>query len=824
MVAYPDRSRPLFDFPVSRENKALSNPWPRSFFTPAPSKKKKKKDKKEEKQSKSESKKEVDEEGKNLPVFDPGNDSNPYPTEQDIITAIQLSQIMDEQSQFRTFPQTLQKGIEQTFSTGILGPKQEYKPVARFAQPMLSHTQTLAGPQIGSERASNESSGFGGRMGLGGPKGGKAKGAIDRAKFRAELNNPAVRAQFEELMQAEVGPYGHQSRVGFAETVFNRAAITGQSISDVVFGRNKSRGYYQPINQGTINRTRRGMNQAKRSANSRAIDAALAGSNTTNGATHNASGGWGRRHIAKYGVPQSVVSMNGEMYYSKPHEQAKIASLISAPIPNAPLPTQNPVAVAQRAAANTPTMAQAVDGRLNFNQPVSTVDVASLAPADSRSWTQFTPAAQPQNQNVTPVMSTAVNPPDLAPPAPAPNPNRSAFQAAPLPTQAPTPPGFAPAPVPTANPNRASQEVGQQPTFAPQVAQQNAARNVEVDVFNTLNEALSAHGYATKSKAEPTRVSVHPTPLGMQAAFDLEANHGVRGALSRAEAISTYSNNPNQTGFGINGAELGTQGRVGVEGLNSVMSGNQQVGVEGLNGLMGFDPANATASVSMDGLNGLSGSGLSAGLDLGEMGGPVSDGFDFGGLGFGSGQATDAMGAEGLSSAADFGEQDAASLDGLSGAIGGDLGGFGSGNSASTSGVGGASVGQADDTGTSSIGAEGGLGGVDSDAASGAEGSDGDCVIATANMATGRMSRADRARAIRLCKQKLHGHWIGETVRLGYRKWGRSQIAKGRARDYADEFNRCVLQKTWADTINLYARWSQFFCIGVIERLKGNDE
>ena len=75
--------------------------------------------------------------------------------------------------------------------------------------------------------------------------------------------------------------------------------------------------------------------------------------------------------------------------------------------------------------------------------------------------------------------------------------------------------------------------------------------------------------------------------------------------------------------------------------------------------------------------------------------------------------------------------------------------------------------------------------------ASGPDG-DGDCVIASHALASGAFTRRDRATAVAWCRKHLHGSWIGEAFRRGYRWHGSRAIERGRADKHYDEFRRFV--------------------------------
>lgn len=66
------------------------------------------------------------------------------------------------------------------------------------------------------------------------------------------------------------------------------------------------------------------------------------------------------------------------------------------------------------------------------------------------------------------------------------------------------------------------------------------------------------------------------------------------------------------------------------------------------------------------------------------------------------------------------------------------------------------------------------------------------CVIATHAMSTGAFESKDREEAITWCKKMLHGNWVGETIRKGYKKLGNGYIKKGVAHKHYQEFQDYV--------------------------------
>ena len=145
---------------------------------------------------------------------------------------------------------------------------------------------------------------------------------------RAELADlpPETRERLYKLTQAEVGGQGPLAQQAFMETVANRAAVQGVSIDDIV----SDGAYYQPINTkggGSVD------NLPPVSASTAAgynniLGQVAGGSNITNGATQNASGGVARNWQRLYdGQPGTRVNVGGETFYSKTYEQTGLTNL-----------------------------------------------------------------------------------------------------------------------------------------------------------------------------------------------------------------------------------------------------------------------------------------------------------------------------------------------------------------------------------------------------------------------------------------------------------------------------------------------------------------
>lgn len=130
---------------------------------------------------------------------------------------------------------------------------------------------------------------------------------IDRSQFDSQLQDPKVMAAFAGRMRKEVGGQGAAAQLGFAEEVMNRAAARGQTLMEALSG-----GYYPSDSPG-------------RSNNPEFIKAITKawkqGTDTTNGATGNATGetGFGKRggyydNNDHWVSPNQTVRISGERF------------------------------------------------------------------------------------------------------------------------------------------------------------------------------------------------------------------------------------------------------------------------------------------------------------------------------------------------------------------------------------------------------------------------------------------------------------------------------------------------------------------------------
>ena len=181
--------------------------------------------------------------------------------------------------------------------------------------------------------------------------------------FTAELSNPDVQKRLFNLMEAEVGSQGPDAQLAWMETVRNRATVKGVSINTII----SNEKYYAPYQTGAINTAAARLTDSKITSYNDIVNKALAGSNVTNGATHNASAGVAAS-VKKGGydsVPGSVVDIGGETYYSKTFEQDKLSKLFDPKAVSLNDPAGNPT---PGASIPTPAGWQFSDGGPYFKQ------------------------------------------------------------------------------------------------------------------------------------------------------------------------------------------------------------------------------------------------------------------------------------------------------------------------------------------------------------------------------------------------------------------------------------------------------------------------
>jgi hypothetical protein len=205
-------------------------------------------------------------------------------------------------------------------------------------------------------------------------------GGVDRTKFHNEMKDPKVRELFYNMMEAEVGSMGRDSHVAFAETVFNRAQYQNKSIKQIL----SNKDYYQPYTDGGLSRAEKRMNDNKRSQYSSVLDTVgIGGSDTTNGASHNASGSVARDAVSKYdAVPDTLRNIGGETFYSKTYEQKHRKNLprLSQDYPS-PSAIKDATSIQQRGSGQT---GQVTPGGYTLGPSGRATDEATLLEANKR--------------------------------------------------------------------------------------------------------------------------------------------------------------------------------------------------------------------------------------------------------------------------------------------------------------------------------------------------------------------------------------------------------------------------------------------------------
>src|SRR5262245_45122276 len=101
-----------------------------------------------------------------------------------------------------------------------------------------------------------------------------------RSSLVSELDNPPTAFQLYSVIQREVGGQGAKDQQGFIESVFNRAATRGQSLSYTI----NDRHYYPAISLNPVETV------GDTKEYHQALSNVVGGSNITNYATGNASG------------------------------------------------------------------------------------------------------------------------------------------------------------------------------------------------------------------------------------------------------------------------------------------------------------------------------------------------------------------------------------------------------------------------------------------------------------------------------------------------------------------------------------------------------
>ena len=145
-----------------------------------------------------------------------------------------------------------------------------------------------------------------------------------RSRYADELADPTVRAQLYGITHAEVGGQGPQAQQAFMESVFNRAAARGQSLSQTLGDRR-----YFP--RETFDRAARGAPSDMLPLYDTHLQSVLGGSNLAQFATGNASGG-----VGFAGGPQTY-SAGGERFGIEGPDR-KWATEVSGGGPMPPMP------------------------------------------------------------------------------------------------------------------------------------------------------------------------------------------------------------------------------------------------------------------------------------------------------------------------------------------------------------------------------------------------------------------------------------------------------------------------------------------------------
>jgi hypothetical protein len=282
------------------------------------------------------------------------------------------------------------------------------KPVKNLGKELARLRSQQKGPATGvaskSEGAdSKESQGAGRR--------------VDRRQLAQELErDPGLRQNLLELAQAEVGAYGDNAIQGFLETVFNRAQLQGTTLDNIVRGPKNGKRYYAPYHNGgkAFQRAQRHLksNPKKRDLIAQQLDKVIAGSNTTNLATHNASAGVGRRakQFNKGYAVEVGNNVGKEVFYTKtgrrkgdPDERSfrnrQVAFIDGPPQQTqvASVPTRNPRA-----------LGDPVPDTRNDGRPALNAQVAALSGAAAAAGAMF---SGPPRQATTSVAANPFNVP-----------------------------------------------------------------------------------------------------------------------------------------------------------------------------------------------------------------------------------------------------------------------------------------------------------------------------------------------------------------------------------------------------------------------------
>jgi len=140
-----------------------------------------------------------------------------------------------------------------------------------------------------------------------------------RARYAQELQDPKVQQRMAALMQAEVGTQGPQAKQALLETIFNRAAARKQTLM-----RTMQADYYEPMRTGAFNRALANLSPTQMESYRNYLQSVMGGSNISNFATGNESGG-----VRSGGAPIFFASQ-GERYVGENPDAAWIRDMRAA--------------------------------------------------------------------------------------------------------------------------------------------------------------------------------------------------------------------------------------------------------------------------------------------------------------------------------------------------------------------------------------------------------------------------------------------------------------------------------------------------------------
>jgi hypothetical protein len=172
-----------------------------------------------------------------------------------------------------------------------------------------------------------------------------------RSSFAQELQNPENRRLLIASIRAEVGDQGTEARLGYTESVMNRALASNRSLQNTIidpYDPSTGKGYYPPA---TMNQLNRSVSDKEYAQYNPIIDRALGGSNLSNLATGNESG-----HL--HSMPVTYDPGSGERFVDeRPYSdwRAKAQQNLSNPPPQ-PAQQLPSVQQIQQNSDSSPTM------------------------------------------------------------------------------------------------------------------------------------------------------------------------------------------------------------------------------------------------------------------------------------------------------------------------------------------------------------------------------------------------------------------------------------------------------------------------------------